>query len=96
MENPSKWDTMRDRDYSTIATTFNSELELRLEFSRIAIGAYGGYRFIRYNELKIESRTMSNTVPYQNTDAIGDTWFAGLRLTWLFLSDWQKKQRDRL
>jgi hypothetical protein len=39
---------------------------------------------------------MNNTVPYQNTDAIGDTWFAGLRITWLFLSDWQKKQRDRL
>ena len=96
MENPNKWDTMRDRDYSTLATTFNSELELRLEFSRFAIGGYGGYRFIRYNELKIESRTMNNTVPYQNTDAIGDTWFAGLRITWLFLSDWQKKQRDRL
>ena len=95
-EDPSKWDTMRDRDYSTLATTFNSELELRLEFSRIAIGGYGGYRFIRYNELKVESRSLSNTVPYQNTDAVGDTWFAGLRLTWLFLSDWQKKQRDRL
>ena len=96
MENPNKWDTMRDRDYSTLATTFNSELELRLEFSRFAIGGYGGYRFIRYNELKVESRTMNNTVPYQNTDANGDAWFAGLRLTWLFLSDWQKKQRDRL
>ena len=96
LEDPSKWDTMRDRDYSTLATTVNSELELRLEFSRFAIGAYGGYRFIRYNELKVESRTMSNSIPYQNTDANGDTWFAGLRITWIFLSDWQKKQKDRL
>lgn len=95
-EDPSKWDTMRDRDYSTLATTFNSELELRLEFSRVAIGLYGGYRFIRYNELKVESRELVNTVAYHNTDTCGDTWFAGLKLTWIFLSDWQKKQRDRL
>lgn len=90
----SKWVTMRDRHYSTLATSFNSEIEIRLEFSQFAIGAYGGFRFIRYNELEVEGSNLD--LPYDDTDATGDTWFAGLRLTWIFLSDWQKKQNDRL
>lgn len=95
VEDESKWVTMRDRPYSTLASTFNAELEFRLEFSQFAIGAYGGYRFIRYNELQVEDGLLTNT-DHKNTNAVGDTWFAGLRLTWIFLSEWQKKQNDRL
>lgn len=95
LEDGTSWETMRDRHYSTLASTVNAELELRLEFSCVAIGIYGGYRFIRYNELEVEGGNLQN-LPYDGTDATGDTWFAGLRLTWIFLSDWQKKQNDRL
>lgn len=85
---------LRDRYYSTIASTFNSELELRLELGQFGLGIYGGYRVIRYNELEIEGNTLE-TITY-DTDNNGDAWFLGLRLTWTFLSDWQSKEKDRL
>ena len=81
---------MRDRYYSTMAATFNAELELRLEFDPIAIGIYGGYRSVRYNELDIEGYKLEPR--WQNdTDNVGDTWFVGLRLTWIFLSGKRSK-----
>ena len=88
--------SMRDRYYSTFATTFNSELELRLELGPIAVGAYGGYRCVRYNELEIEGKKIDTAYGDYDTDNIGDTWFVGLRLTWIFRSEWQKKQDDKL
>ncbi len=86
---------LRDRYYSTLATTFNAELEVRLEFDPIAVGLYGGYRFVRYNELNMEGIEVSHTGKY-DTDSIGDTWFIGLRVTWTFLSEWQRKQAVKL
>jgi hypothetical protein len=88
--------SMRDRYYSTFASTFNSELELRLEFGPIAIGAYGGYRCVRYNELEVEGRKIDTAYGDYDTDNIGDTWFVGLRLTWIFRSEWQKKLQNKL
>ena len=88
--------SMRDRYYSTFASTFNSELELRLEFGPIAVGAYGGYRCVRYNELEIEGKKIDTAYGDYDTDNIGDTWFLGVRLTWIFRSEWQKKQDDKL
>ena len=87
---------MRDRYYSTIASTFNSELELRLEISQFAIGVYGGYRAVRYNELNVEGNNLETAFGKYDTDNVGDTWFVGLRLTWIFLSDWQEKQNNKL
>ncbi|WP_405343431.1 hypothetical protein [Fibrobacter sp.] len=87
-------DIMRDRFYSTLATTVNSELELRIELGRLAVGAYGGYRFIRYNDLSIED--FGKDYGPHGTDNVGDTYFLGLRLTWYFLSQWEKKQADKL
>ena len=87
---------MRDRYYSTIASTFNAELEIRLELGQFAIGAYGGYRAVRYNELNIEGDNLETAFGKYDTDNVGDTWFVGLRLTWIFLSDWQEKQNNKL
>ena len=87
---------LRDRYYSTIASTFNSELELRLEISQFAIGVYGGYRAVRYNELNVEGNNLETAFGKYDTDNVGDTWFVGLRLTWIFLSDWQEKQNNKL
>lgn len=85
---------MRDRYYSTMAASFNSEIEFRLDFDPIAVGLYGGYRVVRYNELDVEG---SHLETYENdTDNVGDTWFVGLRVTWTFLSSWQKKQIEKL
>lgn len=88
--------SLRDRYYSTFAPTFNSELELRLEFNRLAIGVYGGYRCVRYNELETEGIAVSVDGYDYDTDNVGDTWFVGLRLTWIFLSDWQTKLQNKL
>ena len=89
-------ETVRDRFYSTFATTVNSELELRIELGRLALGGYIGYRFIRYNDLDVEGFTIQYGAVPNGTDNVGDTYYLGLRLTWYFLSQWEKKQADKL
>lgn len=95
-EDGSQTATLRDRYYSTLATTFNTELEVRIELDPIAIGIYGGYRFVRYNELVVEGMELKNPRYEYDTDNIGDTFFFGLRLTWTFRSEWQRKQETKL
>ena len=90
----SSYVELRDRYYSTMDMSFTAELELRLEFDPIAIGIYGGYRHIGYSDLEVENKLVVNG-PF-DTDNNGDTWFVGLRVTWIFLSDWQRKQADKL
>lgn len=89
-----EYETLRDRSYSTMATTVNAELEFRVELGRFALGAYGGYRFIRYNELEAEGFALKRSE--YDTDNVGDTWYAGARATWYFLSGWEKKQQNKL
>ena len=89
-------ETVRDRFYSTFATTVNSELELRIELGRLALGAYIGYRFIRYNDLDVEGFNIQYGAVKNGTDNVGDTYFLGVRATWYFLSQWEKKQQDKL
>ncbi len=90
----SNYVELRDRYYSTMDMSFTAELELRLEFDPIAIGIYGGYRHIDYSDLEVENKIVVNG-PF-DTDNNGDTWFVGLRVTWIFMSDWQRKQADKL
>jgi hypothetical protein len=90
----SNYVELRDRYYSTMDMSFTAELELRLEFDPIAIGIYGGYRHIDYSDLEVENKLVVNG-PF-DTDNNGDTWFVGLRVTWIFMSDWQRKQADKL
>ena len=95
--NEGNIETTRDRFYSTLASTVNAELELRIELGRLALGAYGGYRFVRYNDLNHEGfKTEYGEYITHHTDNVGDTYFLGLRLTWYFLSQWEKKQADKL
>ncbi|WP_407442306.1 hypothetical protein [Fibrobacter sp.] len=94
LDSPGTYVSARDRYYSTMAMTFNSELELRIELGQFGIGIYGGYRYAEYNDLEIENNVLVGE-PY-DTDNSGETWFAGLRLTWTFLSDWQSKQAEKL
>lgn len=88
----------RDRYYSTFASTLAAEIEVRLELDPIAIGLYAGYRYIRYNELDVEGVKLSDDLSNRSydTDNEGDTFFIGLRVTWTFLSDWQRKQTEKL
>jgi hypothetical protein len=86
----SSYISARNRYYSTFAPTFNAEMELQLNIDPIAVGAYGGYRVIRYDELNIEGRS------YGDPDVNGDTWFIGGRLTWTFKSEAQRKLEDKL
>ena len=77
-----------------MATTLTGELEFRIELGRLGLGGYGGYRFVRYNDPDIEGFT--NFKNEDETDNVGDTWYLGVRATWYFLSQWEKKQADKL
>jgi hypothetical protein len=94
MEDGGQSVRLRDRYYSTFDATFTTELELRLEFDPIAIGIYGGYRHVDYSDLEVENILLTDGA--NDTDNDGDTWFVGLRVTWIFMSDWQRKQADKL
>ena len=88
---------LRDRFYSTFASTVNAELELRIELGRLALGGYLGYRFVRYNDMNHEDfNTEYGEHRTHHTDNVGDTYFLGIRATWYFLSKWEKKQADKL
>ena len=90
-------ESLRDRFYSTLGTTFNAELEFRIELGRLGLGAYGGYRFVRYNDIAHEGFVREYGKYHTNhTDNVGDTYFLGVRATWYFLSKWEKKQADKL
>ena len=93
-DNPEHTEIVRDRFYSTMATTLTGELEFRIELGRLGLGGYGGYRFVRYNDPDIEGFT--NFKGKNETDNVGDTWYLGVRATWYFLSQWEKKQADKL
>ena len=90
----SSYVQLRDRYYSTLDASLTAELELRLELDPIAIGIYGGYRHIDYSDMEIENILLAHGA--YDTDNNGDTWFVGLRVTWTFMSDWQRKQADKL
>lgn len=91
---PEHTELVRDRFYSTMATTVTGELEFRIELGRLGLGGYGGYRFVRYNDLDIEGFNIFHGE--DGTDNVGDTWYLGARVTWYFLSTWEKKQADKL
>jgi len=93
-EDSKKEFLMRDRYYSTMAASFNAELEARLQFEQFSIGLYGGYHVVRYNELNAEGSNLDTYI--YNTDNNGDTWYAGLRIGWTFLSFWEKKQQNKI
>ncbi|MDR1759718.1 MAG: hypothetical protein LBR60_04245 [Fibrobacter sp.] len=89
---------LRNRYYSTLAATFNSELEFRVTIDPISVGVYGGYRVIRYDEIEIsETGGVDDDYIHVGDPSIkGDTYYFGARVTWMFLSKFQKKQRERL
>lgn len=80
----------KNRYYSTLSPTFNAQMELRLSFDPFSVGVYGGYRVIRFDEFDIDGYELGDP------DNNGDTWFLGAKLTWTFLSENQKKIRDKL
>lgn len=80
----------RNRYYSTLSPTFNAQIEFRVSIDPISIGAYAGYRVVRFNEIDFEGHSLGDT------DNNGDTWFLGAKITWTFLSENQKKLRDKL
>jgi hypothetical protein len=92
--NEEHTELVRDRYYSNLASTITTELEFRIEVGRLALGAYGGFRFVRYNDLYTESFNIH--YGEDQTDNPGDVWYLGARATWYFLSKWDKKQADKL
>lgn len=80
----------RNRYYSTLSPTFNAQIEFRVSSDPISVGAYAGYRVVRFNEIDFEGHTLGDS------DNNGDTWFLGAKITWTFLSENQKKLRDKL
>lgn len=79
-----------NRYYSTLSPTFNAQVEFRISIDPISVGAYAGYRVIRFDEFDFEDHRLGDS------DNNGDTWFLGAKITWTFLSENQKKIRDKL
>jgi hypothetical protein len=67
---------------SSFGTTLNLELELRLQFSQFSAGLYGGYKVVRHDP--------DNWPREVNADKV----FAGLKLSWTMLNNFQNRERD--
>lgn len=89
-EDDDEYIDIRNRYYSVLSPTFNSQIELRISLGQFSIGGYGGYRVVRFDEFDVEGYELGDP------DNNGDTWFIGGKVTWTFLSENQKKLRDKL
>ena len=86
----TKVTALRNRTYSTLGYTCNSELEARVHLGQLSLGAYGGYKFARYDQFSMEGYGVGE-------DGMeGDTWFVGGKVTWTMQSAWERKQREKL
>jgi len=74
---------------SSIGPALNLELELRLQFSRFSMGLYGGYKVERHYNW---DETVDKTWIYR--DANMDKIFAGLKLSWTMLNNFQRRERE--
>ncbi len=90
--------TIEDRFYSNFSSAVHAELEVRLDFDPIAVGLYGGYRYIRYGSLDLQTDEDDENTKWilGEPDVNGDSWFIGARVTWTFLSKRQKELKIKL
>jgi len=74
---------------SSLGPALNLELELRLQIFQFSMGAYGGYKVERHynwNE--------SVNKPWVYKDANMDKVFAGFKLSWTMLNNFQKRIKE--
>lgn len=90
IKDSTKYEQTRNRFYSAFGKTVNAELELRLQLGQFSLGGYAGYRLARYDAFNVEGFDVGQQ------ELNGDTWFVGGKLTWTMLSQWQRKQREKL
>jgi len=74
---------------SSLGPTLNLELELRLQFSQFSMGLYGGYKVERHYGW---DESVSKSWIYK--DANMDKIFAGLKLSWTMLNNFQKREKE--
>jgi hypothetical protein len=90
---------------STLGMHLNPELELRLQFSQLSLGLYGGYKVARFDGISdgilagsayCAENAASARCTDPKWDLNADQWFVGLKLNWTFLSGYQTKMKNRL
>ena len=71
---------------SSFGPTLNLELELRLQASQFSAGLYGGYKIVRHDGW--------DGGPDFQREVNADKVFAGLKLSWTMLNNFQKRAKD--
>ncbi|MCL2284205.1 MAG: hypothetical protein FWC26_12890 [Fibromonadales bacterium] len=74
---------------SSFGPILNLELELRLQWSQLSLGLYGGYKVVRFydwdgTDISVASRG----------DVNADKVFVGLKLSWTMLNNFQKREKE--
>jgi len=74
---------------SSLGPALSLELEFRLQFSQFSMGLYGGYKVERHYN-------WDDTVdkPWVYRDANMDKVFAGLKLSWTMLNNFQRREKE--
>lgn len=78
---------------SSFGPTFNTELELRLQWSQFSVGLYGGYKVVRHYGWDDVSNAPTTGWPTRG-DINADRVFGGLKLSWTMLNSFQKREKD--
>jgi len=74
---------------SSLGPALNLELEFRLQFSQFSMGLYGGYKVERHYNW---DESVSKSWIYK--DANMDKIFAGVKLSWTMLNNFQKREKE--
>jgi len=74
---------------SSLGPALNLELEFRLQFSQFSMGIYGGYKVERHYNW---DESVGKPWPYK--DANMDKVFAGLKLSWTMLNNFQRREKE--
>lgn len=86
--------TLQNRYYSRFGSAINTQIELRFNLGFMALGAYAGARFVSYDDLVFETKQDTRFVLNNEADDNGNEYFVGGKLTIMFTSPWEKKQRE--
>jgi hypothetical protein len=86
-----------DRVVSCMGPSLNLELELRIQIYQFSLGAYGGYKVVRYDGWDNLSKNAGAGYPFPapyKGDVNADKIYVGAKLSWTMLSEIQKRLRD--
>jgi hypothetical protein len=87
--------TLRRKHYTSFGKFLQLDLDLRINLNQFSISAVGGYKIVRYDQFRLytpDNEAEGGVSWYGGKqDSKMDSWMAGFKITYTFLSDKEKE-----